>query len=161
MLGGDEALGRLVDAAHERGMRVMGDFTTNHTGDAHEWFVAAQQDPDAEERGYYFWEGEEYVAWLGVPSLPKLNYDSAPLRHRVFEDKEGVVRQLAHRRQPPRRLAGRRGQHDGPLPRPGPQPRRRAADARWRWTRLPPTPCSWASTATTTPRTRRATAGTA
>ncbi len=42
--------------------------------------------------GYYFWEGEEYVAWLGVPSLPKLNYDSAPLRHRVFEDKEGVVR---------------------------------------------------------------------
>ena len=92
VLGGDEALGRLVDAAHERGMRVLGDFTTNHTGDAHEWFVTAQQDPDAEERGYYFWEGEEYVAWLGVPSLPKLNYDSAPLRHRVFEDKEGVVR---------------------------------------------------------------------
>lgn len=92
VLGGDEALSRLVDAAHERGMRVLGDFTTNHTGDAHEWFVTAQQDPDAEERGYYFWEGEEYVAWLGVPSLPKLNYDSAPLRHRVFEDKEGVVR---------------------------------------------------------------------
>jgi alpha-glucosidase len=92
VLGGDEALGRLVDAAHERGMKVLGDFTTNHTGDAHEWFVTAQQDPDAEERGYYFWEGEEYVAWLGVPSLPKLNYDSAPLRHRVFEDKEGVVR---------------------------------------------------------------------
>lgn len=92
VLGGDAALNRLVDAAHERGMRVLGDFTTNHTGDAHEWFVTAQQDPDAEERGYYFWEGEEYVAWLGVPSLPKLNYDSAPLRHRVFEDKEGVVR---------------------------------------------------------------------
>ena len=92
VLGGDEALGRLVDAAHERGMRVLGDFTTNHTGDAHEWFVTAQEDPDAEERGYYFWEGEEYVAWLGVPSLPKLNYDSAPLRHRVFEDREGVVR---------------------------------------------------------------------
>jgi alpha-glucosidase len=93
VLGGDEALARLVDACHERGLRVLGDFTTNHTGDAHEWFVAARQDPSSEERGYYFWEGDDdYVAWLGVQSLPKLNYDSAPLRHRVFEDGDGVVR---------------------------------------------------------------------
>ncbi|MGA8978067.1 MAG: glycoside hydrolase family 13 protein [Pedococcus sp.] len=92
VLGGDEALHRLVDAAHERGMRVLGDFTTNHTGDAHEWFTAAREDPDSEEHGYYFWEDGDYVAWLGVPSLPKLNYDSAELRHRVFEDEGGVVR---------------------------------------------------------------------
>jgi alpha-glucosidase len=93
VLGGDEALARLVDACHERGLRVLGDFTTNHTGDAHEWFVAARQDPASEQRGYYFWEGDDdYVAWLGVKSLPKLNYDSAPLRHRVFEDGDGVVR---------------------------------------------------------------------
>jgi alpha-glucosidase len=94
VLGGDEALQRLADAAHARGMRVLGDFTTNHTGDAHEWFAAAQADPDSEERGYYFFDDSElgYVAWLGVPSLPKLNYDSDALRRRVFEDKDGVVR---------------------------------------------------------------------
>ncbi|MDF2145475.1 glycoside hydrolase family 13 protein [Knoellia sp. p5-6-4] len=92
VLGGDEALARLVDACHARGMRVLGDFTTNHTGDAHQWFVTAQQDPESEEHGYYFWEDGDYVAWLGVKSLPKLNYDSDALRHRVFEDEAGVVR---------------------------------------------------------------------
>ena len=94
VLGGDEALHRLVDEAHARGMKVLGDFTTNHTGDAHEWFVTAREDLTSEERGYYFWDDSElgYVAWLGVPSLPKLNYDSEALRDRVFEAKDGVVR---------------------------------------------------------------------
>ena len=81
-------------------LRVLGDFTTNHTGDAHEWFVAAQQDPDAEERGYYFWEDGEYVAWLGVPSLPKLNYDSAAAAPPRLRGHRGCGAPLDHRRQP-------------------------------------------------------------
>ncbi|PZU40517.1 MAG: glycoside hydrolase family 13 protein, partial [Arsenicicoccus sp.] len=40
VLGGDAALLRLQEAAHECGIRVMGDITTNHTGDAHEWYAA-------------------------------------------------------------------------------------------------------------------------
>jgi alpha-glucosidase len=73
-------------------MKVLGDFTTNHTGDAHEWFRKAQADPECEERGFYFWEDGGYASWLGVKSLPKLNYDSQVLRQRVFEDAGGVVR---------------------------------------------------------------------
>ena len=92
VLGGDEALRRLTKAAHDRGMRVLGDFTTNHTGDAHEWFVAAQADHDSEEHGFYLYDDGDYVAWLGVKSLPKLNYDSEVLRRRVFDDADGVVR---------------------------------------------------------------------
>lgn len=94
VLGGDEALARLVDAAHERGLRVMGDFTTNHTGDAHEWFQRAREEGPSEERGFYFFDDSDlgYVGWLGVPSLPKLNYDSDALVQRVFQDKDGVVR---------------------------------------------------------------------
>ena len=34
VLGGDAALQRLVDAAHAPGLRVVGDLTTNHTGEA-------------------------------------------------------------------------------------------------------------------------------
>ena len=92
VLGGDEALTRLVDAAHAIGMKVLGDFTTNHTGDTHEWFEKAQADPESDERGFYFWEDGGYVSWLDVKSLPKLNYDSQVLRQRVFEDPNGVVR---------------------------------------------------------------------
>ena len=39
LLGGDAALDRLAGAVHERGMRLLGDITTNHTGDAHPWFT--------------------------------------------------------------------------------------------------------------------------
>ncbi len=39
LLGGDAAYRDLIAEAHRRGMRVLGDFTTNHTGSAHEWFV--------------------------------------------------------------------------------------------------------------------------
>ncbi len=93
VLGGDEALTRLCAAAHERGMRVMGDFTTNHTGAGHEWFRAALADAHAKEREFYLWDEDGgYVSWLAVPSLPKLNYDSAELRRRVFDDPGGVVR---------------------------------------------------------------------
>ena len=92
MLGGDEALSRLTSAAHACGMKVLGDFTTNHTGDTHEWFQKALTDPECDERSFYFWEDGGYVAWLGVKSLPKLNYGSQVLRHRVFEDAGGVAR---------------------------------------------------------------------
>jgi alpha-glucosidase len=92
VLGGDEALARLIDAAHAMGIKVLGDFTTNHTGDTHEWFEKAQADPGCDERDFYFWEDGGYVSWLGVKSLPKLNYDSQLLRQRVFEDPNGVVR---------------------------------------------------------------------
>ena len=57
LLGGDEALRRLVEAAHERGLQVMGDFTTNHTGDGPR--VVPERgpgDPDSDERDYYLYE---------------------------------------------------------------------------------------------------------
>lgn len=41
LLGGDTALTRLSEALHARGMRLMGDLTTNHCGVGHDWFRAA------------------------------------------------------------------------------------------------------------------------
>ncbi|MHA7987608.1 glycoside hydrolase family 13 protein [Rathayibacter sp. CAU 1779] len=94
LLGGDEALARFVAAAHARGLKVIGDLTTNHCGDGHEWFKAAYGHPDAPESDFFYWlndEHTEYVAWLGVPSLPKLNWASPELRRRFIEGPESVV----------------------------------------------------------------------
>jgi alpha-glucosidase len=100
LLGGDEALVRLVEAAHARGLRVIGDLTTNHCGDGHEWFRAAYGNPDAPEGEFFYWlndEHTEYVSWLGVPSLPKFNWASAELRRRFIEGGDSVVaRWLKH-----------------------------------------------------------------
>jgi alpha-glucosidase len=93
VLGGDEALRSLIRAAHDRGIRVVGDLTTNHTGDAHDWFRAAQGDPDSVEAGFYMFDRhpDEYATWLGVPSLPKLDWRSDELRRRFTEGPGSIV----------------------------------------------------------------------
>ncbi|WP_130011260.1 glycoside hydrolase family 13 protein [Serinicoccus sediminis] len=94
VLGGDAALLRLQEAAHERGIRLMGDITTNHTGDAHEWYAAARQDPDGEFASWYVRDDArpgEWVTWLGVESLPKLDHANPALRQRLTEGPESVI----------------------------------------------------------------------
>lgn len=93
LLGGNQALVELVEAAHSRGIRVMGDLTANHTGDAHDWFVKALADPGSEEAGYYYFNEDHstYESWWGVPSLPKLNWSPDALRRRFVTDDDSVV----------------------------------------------------------------------
>jgi alpha-glucosidase len=91
-LGGDAALQQLLDAAHADGLRVVGDLTTNHTGDHHAWFRTALEDPASVERGFYHFDGDGgYQAWLGVPSLPKLDHGSAEMRRRLYEAPDSTV----------------------------------------------------------------------
>jgi alpha-glucosidase len=77
LLGGDEALVSLTRAAHARGLRVISDLTTNHTGDKHEWFTRGEREL------YLFDESGDYEAWWGIKSLPKLNWLSPELRARM------------------------------------------------------------------------------
>lgn len=93
LLGGNEALARLSDAAHARGMRVMGDLTTNHCGAAHEWFQRALADSASPEAGYFTFTNhpDEYVSWFGYPSLPKFDHRSPDLRRALYEGSESTV----------------------------------------------------------------------
>ncbi|MEV6925088.1 glycoside hydrolase family 13 protein [Dactylosporangium sp. NPDC051485] len=103
LLGGDRALRRLADALHTRGMRLVGDLTTNHTGAEHPWF----DEPDL------YYEGE---TWLGVPSLPKLDWHSARLRSRFVTAPDSIVkrwlRYLDGWRVDVANMTGRRGADD-------------------------------------------------
>ncbi len=88
LLGGDEALASLARAAETRGIRLLGDLTLNHTGRGHEWFTTAQADPAAKEREFYYFDESVpngYASWMGVPSLPKLDWRSTELRRRLGE----------------------------------------------------------------------------
>ncbi|MGW0199770.1 glycoside hydrolase family 13 protein [Nonomuraea sp. NPDC003201] len=85
LLGGDEALHRLSGALHARGMRLLGDITTNHCGDTHEWFTAAVSDVNAVEREMFYFDPDsgDYESWWGVKTLPKLNWGSELVRARM------------------------------------------------------------------------------
>ena len=49
----------LLDAAHERGMRVISDLVVNHTSDQHPWFQAARADRNSPYRDYYVWSDSD------------------------------------------------------------------------------------------------------
>ena len=93
LLGGNAALKSLVEKAHSKGLKVMGDLTANHSGDRHEWFVAAYKNPKAPESEFYYFQDEnkKYDSWWGVPSLPKFNWNSQELRKRFILGKSSVV----------------------------------------------------------------------
>lgn len=93
LLGGNKALQALIEAAHKKGFKIIGDLTSNHSGDAHEWFKASYKKPGApESEFYYFTEGNtKYDSWFGVPSLPKFNWKSEELRNRFIQGKNSVV----------------------------------------------------------------------
>jgi alpha-glucosidase len=94
LLGGDDALVSLVREAHARGIRVLGDLTINHVGDAHEWFERARGDLDAPERPFFLFDERlehGYEAWYGIRTLPKLDHRAKELESRLFDGAEAVA----------------------------------------------------------------------
>jgi alpha-glucosidase len=92
LLGGDAAYERLSTAVHERGWRILGDLTTNHTGDTHEWFRSAQADPEAATRSYYYFGDDgSYANWMGHGTLPKVNHGDPDLRSAMVEGPNSIV----------------------------------------------------------------------
>ncbi len=51
---------RFVEAAHERGLRVITELVINHTSDQHPWFQRARRAPaGSPERDYYVWSNND------------------------------------------------------------------------------------------------------
>jgi len=46
---------RLVEAAHERGIRILTELVVNHTSDQHPWFQESRRDPKSPKRDWYVW----------------------------------------------------------------------------------------------------------
>ncbi len=100
-----------IDAAHQRGLRVIVDLVLNHTSDQHAWFQASRSSPDSPCRDYYVWSetDEKYQeariifidtedsnwAWDEVAEMyywhrfftgqPDLNFDSPDVRQEMLD----------------------------------------------------------------------------
>ncbi len=106
LLGGDDALRELLDAAHDRGMRVVLDGVFNHTGRGFWPFHHVLENGAASPyRGWFHLDDARldagrpllayppprtppsalgYNAWWGLPALPKLNTDDPEAREFLF-----------------------------------------------------------------------------
>jgi alpha-glucosidase len=95
LLGGNSALINLQRVASKRGIRILGDLTTNHCGAGHYWIKRALSNKRAGERAYFYWDKSVkhgYEGWWGLASLPKLNYNSVRLRRLMYEGKNSIVK---------------------------------------------------------------------
>ncbi len=104
-LGGNSALADLRAALDAAGMRLILDVTLNHCGWFNRWFTEAQADPKAPTAEFFtfYQHPERYEMWLGVPSLPKLNYRSQRLRDLMYRAPDSVLQRWL---QPPYRIDG-------------------------------------------------------
>ncbi len=99
---------KVLDGAHERGMRVFMDLVVNHTSDEHEWFRESAKSVDNPYHDYYIWrkgkgkrppnnwlsvfEGgaweynkdlDEYYLHVFAKKQPDLNMDNPKVREEV------------------------------------------------------------------------------
>lgn len=51
----EEVFGRFLDAAHQKGIRVIFDIAINHCSEEHPWFVEARKSEDNPFRDYFIW----------------------------------------------------------------------------------------------------------
>jgi alpha-glucosidase len=118
-LGGDAALVALREALDARGMRLMLDIVPNHCGVTHPWFIAAQADPKAPTAEFFTFtkHPDEYATWLGVRTLPRLDYRSERLRAVMYAGQDAVLRKWLC---PPFRIDGWRIDVANMLGRQGP-----------------------------------------
>ena len=92
--GGNDALIALRQALTAREMRYLVDIVPNHCGYWHPWFSRAREEAAAAETEFFTFNDhpDDYASWLGVWTLPKLNYRSAELRRRIYENEDSVFR---------------------------------------------------------------------
>ena len=101
---------RLIQEAHNRGLRVIADLVLNHTSDQHPWFQKSRSDPNSKYRNYYVWsetnekysdariifldteesnwtfdeEAGQYFWHRFYSSQPDLNYDNPEVRQEML-----------------------------------------------------------------------------
>ena len=66
----------LVDAVHERGMKLVMDLVVNHTSAAHPWFVASRSSTGDAKRDWYWWRPPRDGMDAGDPGAEPNNWGS-------------------------------------------------------------------------------------
>jgi oligo-1,6-glucosidase len=69
-------LDALLEAVHERGMKLVLDLVVNHTSDEHPWFLESRSSPASPKRDWYWWRPPRRGMTPGAPGAEPTNWGS-------------------------------------------------------------------------------------
>ncbi len=100
-LGGEVAWDELVTGADAAGIKIVLDGVFNHVGAENPMFLEAMKGEQASSREMFTWRDEAgmppYHAFMDVPTLPKIDYNSALALEEFFSGEQSVVRHWLRR----------------------------------------------------------------
>jgi len=101
---------RLLEEAHNMGLKIVMDLVVNHSSNQHPWFKESRSSLDNSKRDYYIWKDgkngsppNDWIAWFGGPAWsldettgqyylhlfsphqPDLNWENPKLRAEIFD----------------------------------------------------------------------------
>jgi glycosidase len=82
--GNEEDLKELINEVHNLGVRIIADYVPNHCSHEHPYFLDAQNNKDSIYREWFYFKKwpDDYLCFLSVKELPKLNLDNKEtIRH--------------------------------------------------------------------------------
>lgn len=108
IFGSNADLEELIEAASQRGIKLLFDLVVNHCSDQHEWFQKAIADPNSKERDYFVirkadqltnWRSifggsvwtklpgseDEYYMHVFAKEQPDLNWENPELRQEIYK----------------------------------------------------------------------------
>lgn len=100
-LGGNGGFLDLMNAIHEREMKLILDVVINHTSADHPWFnrfnrhdvTGAFNSPESPYRSWYNFESEgRYRGWKGMPHIPVLDFGNPSVQDVMYRGDGSVVR---------------------------------------------------------------------
>jgi oligo-1,6-glucosidase len=74
--GSLEDFDALLEAVHERGMKLVMDLVVNHTSDEHPWFLGSRSSKDHPKRDWYWWRPAREGMNPGDPGAEPTNWGS-------------------------------------------------------------------------------------
>jgi oligo-1,6-glucosidase len=77
LFGTLDDLDKLIDAVHERGMKLVMDLVVNHTSDEHPWFVQSRRSRSGPKADWYFWRDAKPGTVAGQPGSEPNNWGAA------------------------------------------------------------------------------------
>ena len=85
--GSLDALQILINRAHKKKIKIIADFVPNHCSVNHPFFKDAQTNTSRKYRNWFYFNesSNDYLCFLDIKELPKLNLDNADTRNYILD----------------------------------------------------------------------------